>query len=104
MARLVILKYGHCGIVPAEAADRAASYGSRAAQQNPAMIGGHAPTLGRRRDGRVVGQPRPCKITMENMAARHPEFGFDIERCHYLDTWLTASIESKAGLQRFGED
>ena len=35
---------------------------------------------------------------MENVAARHPEFGFDIERRHDLDARLASSIEGEAGL------
>ena len=89
--------------MPAESAHRAAAHRPGAAQQDAGITGRHAPALGSGRSGCLIGQPRPRKITMEDVAARHPEFGFDVEGRHHLDALFATSIAGEAGLQRFSK-
>ena len=102
-ARSVAFQNRHSGIVTAEAADRATSYSPGPTQEDAGMLGCHTPALSRSRSRRIVGEPGPGKIAVKNVAARHPEFGFDIERRHDLDALLASSIEGEAGLEGLGE-
>src|SRR5689334_15859358 len=90
-------EHGHGGVVAADAGHATAAAGARAAEQDPLPPGGDAPAVG------AVLLPRPVQVTVEDVAAGHPELALDVERRLRLDAGPALGVRRDAVPDRLGQ-